>query len=744
VYLGILGGLAVGAVTEYDPGPDRNWLGYCAAGGAVLGFGFHQLRQVRNWAWRFGLAAAVGALLVYLAVTYLDDLPGLADPAARRAFGTYILIGLPFFYLLTFCGEADESEVEIAALSAGLGVGLYLLGLSSETNLLGGKLVFLAPVVVYFVYATRVLPGLRVFKHTLRGYSALTVGRLTDALAEFKRALRLSPANELAAEGMWAVHQRVDVTRLPADDPLLAHLDYGFCLDLAAALLLGNRPPTAAEREKAGRMLDLVERQRPALLPRIDYLRAVSLTHAKQFDAAAETLARLLDPAAPADTAVREAVLFDAWNLALRLHPELVRRLGADELAKPGRRMAAIGAVERKLLADPGDPAARELRQSLYAGLTEAEFAADAASGPPAHFNYDYAEQLGLARIDDPDDAQRERAMGFLRIAGRGLPDRGPGIFAKLAEVAAARGDHEAARGYREQVKRCGVLVGPKALAADQRKVYFATLRTAAEEAEARGDYEEAIADLRLYLEGGTAELESYRKMADLYEKARDPLNALLMTETALTYSGKDRDLLDRKDRYYYSVEPDRLRAVREKVERWFDADYCVRKARTILDGRDADADMLDWAVHLCRLARVVRPDSAAVRATEARVLLRKGERDAALQLLEDVREAKPSGGDDLEAWYQATRTLGEMYLNELGRPDLAVRCFLDYREHSRSGADTLFNIARSYEAAGDRANAIRYYDAVTAYDQHPKYWEAQDAVRRLKAEGGGSAAEVL
>jgi tetratricopeptide (TPR) repeat protein len=232
--------------------------------------------------------------------------------------------------------------------------------------------------------------------------------------------------------------------------------------------------------------------------------------------------------------------------------------------------------------------------------------------------------------------------------------------------------------------------------------------------------------------------METFRKMADLYEKAKDPLNALLMTETALVYSSKDRDLLERKDRYYYSVDPERLAAVKDKVEQFFDVDYCVRKARQILDSRDADADMLDWALHLTRLAKVMRPEANSVRYAEARGLLRKGERDEALKVLEDLREAKKGSGEEEDAWYAGTKLLAEMYLNDFNRPDLAVRCYLDYREYSKSGADTLFQIGRCYETMGDVKNAIAFYETVTAYEQHPRYWEATEAVRRLKA--GGAA----
>jgi tetratricopeptide (TPR) repeat protein len=738
IYLGVVGGLAVGLVTQYDPDPQKNWLAYFVLGGVVLGYGFHQLRQVKEWAWRFGIAAAIGAALVYLALTYIDMLPGLTEPAARENFGWYVLIGLPFFYLLTFCGETEESEVEIAALCAGLGVGLDMLGMKSESNLLGGKLVLLAPVIVYFLYATRVLPGMRVFKHTLRGYSALHLGRHVEAIVAFKRALRLNPSDKLATDGLWSLHQRVDVTALPADSELLRHLDYEFCLDKAAAYLFADRPPTPAELEKANAMLALVERQKPALLSRVDYLRAVGLTHAKQFDQAAGYLARLLSPETPSDQGVRRGVLFPAWDLALRLHPELVRRLGPAELEKPGRKMEAIGATERRLAEAPADPSANELKTVLYAGLSEEEFVADAASGPPADFNYDYVEQLGLALADDPDPARRDRGLAFLRIAGRGLPDRGPGIFAKLADAATRLGRPDEARSYMEQVKRSGLQVGPKNLADDQRALYYEALKKLAADAEARGEYEAAVGDLRLYLEGGRNELESFRKMADLYEKAKDPLNALLMTETALVYSGKDRDLLERKDRYYYSVDPDKLAAVKEKVEPFFDVDYCVRKARQVLDGREADADLLDWAAHLTRLAKVMRPQGNAVRYAEARALLRKGERDAALQVLEDLREAKKGSGDEEDAWYAGTKALAELYVNDYNRPDLAVRCYLDYRDYTKSGADTLYQIGRCYEAMGDVKNAVAFYETVTAYDQHPRYWDAQEAVRRLK-EGASS-----
>ena len=126
-----------------------------------------------------------------------------------------------------------------------------------------------------------------------------------------------------------------------------------------------------------------------------------------------------------------------------------------------------------------------------------------------------------------------------------------------------ALGDSKTARGYTEQIRRVGRQVNPRNLAKDQREVYFAALRKlavlveadgdrikaeadaadrdgdaatrAAKDAEAKPYYEEAIDHLREYLDGGGGSaLEAYRKIAELYGKMRDALNAVLNTEAAL------------------------------------------------------------------------------------------------------------------------------------------------------------------------------------------------------------------
>lgn len=209
-------------------------------------------------------------------------------------------------------------------------------------------------------------------------------------------------------------------------------------------------------------------------------------------------------------------------------------------------------------------------------------------------------------------------------------------------------------------------------------------------------------------------------------------INAVLNTEAALQYSSTDPDLLRKRDTYYYSVTVERLTAAKENLGKWFDVGYCVKKAMSVLNAKDADADLLDWATHLTRLAKVLEPASNRVRLVEARCLLRRGDRDAGLSLLEDVREGQKGSGDEEEAWYNATRILGQLYLEELNRPDLALRAYTDFKEFHKSGADTLFQIARCYEAQNDLANAAKFYTAVTAYEEHPRYWDAKEALKRL------------
>jgi tetratricopeptide (TPR) repeat protein len=761
-YLGILGGTGVGIYLArglFDADTLlqlRPLFAPTIGGAAVAGFAFGLLRQVRHKLLRLVLILALAAGLVAACLSWLGlvKLTFLGEVTPYQlhnefAFAVQILLGIPFFYLLTFAGQEEESEVEIGAMSGLLGLGL---GILLHENRQFNALAFFLPLILYFFYTMRVLPGLRVLKHAFRGLSYARVGRHRRALVAFRRALQLDPHNRLARDGFWEVHRSLDLEHLAADTQTLALLDLDLCLDRAGGLLLSR--PTPAQLDEAQRLLDLVLKLTPERHPQVDYWRAVAHTHARQLDLAAAALERLLDPHHyGADNPQRLAVLLPAWQMALLLHEELRRRVGAPQLSHPGRRMEAIAVVERHLAANPDDPSFGPLKRLLYQDLTVAEY--DAGAGVDVAANYidhAYLQQLGLSLIND--DARWQRGGEYLRMAARGLPALGPTLFVQIAQAQQRAGHLQEAMHNYELARRAGQSAGPKNLDEPERQAYFATVKLLAEDAMTRGDLDAAIENFRLYTESERSGIETLRTLAELYARRGDPLAAARVTDQALQYNSKDRDLLERKDTYYYSVMPDDLRRRLEHFGHGFDVGYCLHKARTILDGRNLDVEWLDVAHHLTQLALVVQPDNLTAKLLLARVQLRLGERDQAVALLEEVRSpspalapvpaAPPAAGptptrpekfatsQDEESWYWACQLLGDLYL-ELGRPDAAVACLNDFRKSSKSGARTWMKLGQAYEQLGDVARAVKCYQQVTGYDQNPLAPDAYDALQRLQ-----------
>ena len=317
------------------------------------------------------------------------------------------------------------------------------------------------------------------------------------------------------------------------------------------------------------------------------------------------------------------------------------------------------------------------------------------------------------------------------------MPTLGPTLFLQIAQAQQRIGKAEEARHSLELAKRAGRSVGAKNLADAERTAYFTTVKHLAELAQSAGDLDAAIENLHLYAESERSGVETLRTLADLYERKGDPLMALRVTEQALLYGGRDKDLLARKDKYYYSVMPEDLRARLDLVKQAFDVDYCLRRARTVLDGKLAsDAEWLDVASHLIQVAMVVKPENVTAKVLYARVRLRFGEREEMIAFLEKVRDPKPEkfeSGDDEESWYQACQILGDMYL-EGGKPDLAVTCLTEFRKSAKSGARTLYKLGQAYEQLGDRPHAVKAYEMVTAYDGNPLVYDARSALRRLQA----------
>jgi tetratricopeptide (TPR) repeat protein len=229
--------------------------------------------------------------------------------------------------------------------------------------------------------------------------------------------------------------------------------------------------------------------------------------------------------------------------------------------------------------------------------------------------------------------------------------------------------------------------------------------------------------------------VETLRALIDLYEQTGDMIEGIRAVEKALVYNGKDKHLLEKKDRFYYSLSPADLDKDRDALGSTFDADYCQEKARWILDLKDGGGDLLDWADHLTALVLVVQPQSVAARVSRSRILRRRGKGAEAQKLLEEVHDriTRPfASSQDEDAWFLASRLLGEIYLYETSQPELALARFSEYRKSPRSGADTLFKMGQAYERLGDAAQARKCYQNVSVYDGHPLVADARDALERL------------
>ncbi len=419
----------------------------------------------------------------------------------------------------------------------------------------------------------------------------------------------------------------------------------------------------------------------------------------------------------------------------MTLHDELRRRVGEVQVAQVGRRMDAIGAVERQLAQQPDDQNAWGLKRVLYAELTEADYDAWAGQGNVAsNFDHAYVQELGLALINDAERWQR--GVEFLRLAARGLPTSCTGTYVQIAKAYQRNGDETGALHYFQLARKAGQVAGIQNLSDAEKQTYFATVKFLGESALYHGNVDEAIENFHHYAESERSGLETLRTLADLYEKKGDALNALRINDHALVYNPRDKDLLERKDRYYYSITPEQLRTHLEVFKTGFDVDYCVRKAKTILDGRFDNPEWMDVATHLIQLARIIMPVNIAAKVLEARICIRTGDRERALALLEEVRAAKEqaaNSGDEQEAWYVANQLLADLYL-ETGRADQALLCLQDFRESSKSGAKTIFKMGQAYEQLGDRDKAMKCYENVTAYEGNPLVYEAREAMSRMKS----------
>lgn len=730
VYLGVIGGFMIGAYPLLRQQPHEWTFWGPLLGGVVLGLVFYIIRNIADRKLRNWLGFALAVLLIGGPVAYFWFFPLPLDQL--YLLGILVLMGLPGFYLLTFASLVEESEVEIAAICGALGLGLWILSRFYMPNLVALPIVL--PLVLYYLYSRRILPGLRVFKHTLRGLTYKEMGQYRLALASLNRALQLNPQYRLARQQLWDLHRHLTLDHLKEDPSIVPMVNYSFCLERVSQLLLQPKPEPK-HLEEALKLLEFVATQRPELEPACQYWRAVAYCHLKNFDEAAQNLESLL--AQQADSPARRSVLFQGWYLALTLHPEMKRRVGEPLLKYADRRFDAIVAVEREIARQgPQEQEALDLRPVLYSQLSETDYHVVVPPGQVLEdFNYLHVRELGLALLDHPGEWRR--GCEFLRIAAQGLPNQAPILYIQMGKVHEKFGDLPGMWASYQKAMQLGRAIGAQNLAPEDRKQLFTTVKTIGERALAENQIDTALDAYKYLSQSEYAGVETWRALAELLERKGDVWTALHCTEHGLSYNDADADLLARKDRYYFSLSPADVKARWEQIYRWFDTDYCMTKVKKVLEKYDGNLDLLDWASHLANLALIAKPKDLTPRVLKARLHRLKGETNEAIALLEEIRQNRPEkfGGEQEEdSWYVAHRLLGDYYIDT--KPDQAIACLQEFRKSSRAGADTAYKLGRAYENMGDLARAARCYDEVLMFPDHPLYYEARDGLDRVKRGG--------
>ena len=729
IFDGILLGTALGVFVAVPS--DSKLLISCVGLGGALGLSFFSIRKVKVPNIRLGIIFAVAAGLCAAIAYFLGVTPWNENPLILphpQLFSLQLIAFLPLFYILTFCGLAEESEVEIGAFSSLLGIALGILTMEHvPLRTLG----FLAPIVLFFVYTMRILPALRILKHVFRGMSFAKLGQQKNALMAFKRALQLDPQNNLARNNYWKLHADLDPIKLETDPETMALVDCDLCLDRVQSLLVSGKPSDDKVAE-ALRLLSLVEKLKPSLNDGTRYWRAVLALHDKNFVGAAAILLKNLNNYHISEEQLAGKYLYASWSLALAGHPEMKSRVGFPLLTDAAIKMNAIAAVERHIAQEKDDQAAWGIKRFLYTDMTSTIF----FQNPPrsmADFDFMFVKDLGLALLEQ----QKELARGaeYLDIAVAGLPQHAPFLMVQVGKAFAQQGQEAEAESYFEKAVAMGRKSGHKNLQDQDRLAYFSALKFLADSYLHRKETDKAIEYYHLFAQFERSGVETLRTLATLHEEKGEALAALRAVEQALIYQPDEKDLIARKDRYLYSITVEELTANKELLAKGFDVDYCMKRAKGILESKLDGPDWIDVARHLSNLAMVFAPESIQARTLYAKALLRHGDRTEAKEILEQVRDPKPgsfSSSDDEDSWYGSCQVLGDIYM-ELDEFEKAVACFQDFKKSPKSGARTWLKLGIALEKLNDTKKAIACYEQATAYEGNPFAREAQEALYRLK-----------
>ena len=206
----------------------------------------------------------------------------------------------------------------------------------------------------------------------------------------------------------------------------------------------------------------------------------------------------------------------------------------------------------------PEDPSAWDLKRVLYSPMNEPLYLEQVPEGKIAEeFDYRYLHEMGLALLDQPE--QWRRGCELLRIAGRGLPLQAATIYTRIAKAHEAFNDPAGMWAAYSRAMQLGRAAGVANLAPDDRQNLFTAVKAVGERAMAENQLDTALEAFKFYSQKDEAGIETWRVLAELFERKADIWNAIHCAEHALTYNASDRDLLARKDRYYYSLPPAEL-----------------------------------------------------------------------------------------------------------------------------------------------------------------------------------------
>ncbi len=737
---GLFFGLAFGSFSIGGTlGDDRNaWLLLLVGGSTLLGVIIAAARLIPDRLPRVILLTLVGFVvsgaLVWL---FLKGLPEGWGSAPFKSLGhpsiagLAMLAGLPVYYILGFVGIVDESEGELALISMLLGVGLWLMPLDHPAF---RSMVTIGPAFFYLMYTVRILPGIRSFKQALRGQNLQGVGRKKGAMLAFKKALNADPGNKWAGKSYWDLHQNLSLDEIRSDSDWHKLVDGKLCLQRAGDILNGLKPDPEKHNEALS-LLALAKEINPAWEPAILYWNAVAFIHQGKVKEAASLLEKILNPYTFGfSNPSRAEVLVRSWLLAILWNKQLRLTFGEPQLSLPGRRMDAIQAVDSHLK-HIQDQEAWSLKRLLYSDLEEIDYNDALANGlnQGSLADPEYLQEIGRAKLEDPQ--AWSKGASWMRIAASEARLDGPRILVEIAKAADRHGNTKEARNHYKAARDTGLKVEFGTLTAASQAIFFRVVKYLAETADHEESWPESIKNWQLYASCKDAGLETQRHIAHAHESLGEPLAALVAVEKGLIYSPKDADLLERKDRYYFSVTTRELASVLEIVRPFFDIGHCLKTAKKVLDGHLSGEEWLEVAGHLIDLALLIEPKGLPLRVLAGRYALRLGNRDQALEILEKVRADKPTSwisGVEEEAWDLANQILGDLFL-EVGRPKDAIDALVDFRKTSKSGTKTLWKMGQAFEALGETKKAMGCYEQITAYEGNPLVWDAQNAVNRLK-----------